>query len=208
MRFILFVEGPTEQRAVPSFLKRWLDPKLNSRVGIACVVFQGCGQMLREIRKKAHMHLDGPKRDETIGVIGLLDLYGPEFYPAHLISADERRKWAVEKLEKEVDRAACFRMFFAVHEVEAWLLSDPALFQPEVRKVIEQVAKPEEKDFVEHPKAFLRTLYRQRLHREYKVLVDGVGLFAKLEPDVAYEKCPELKRMLDEMLRMAQHAGL
>lgn len=28
MRFILFVEGPSERRTLPGFLKRWLDPKL------------------------------------------------------------------------------------------------------------------------------------------------------------------------------------
>jgi len=34
MKFILFVEGRTEDKALPAFLKKWLDPRLESPVGI------------------------------------------------------------------------------------------------------------------------------------------------------------------------------
>ena len=34
MKFILFVEGRTEHKAIPSFLKRWLDPQLSKPVGV------------------------------------------------------------------------------------------------------------------------------------------------------------------------------
>ncbi len=29
MKFVLLVEGYTEQKAIPAFLKRWLDVRLN-----------------------------------------------------------------------------------------------------------------------------------------------------------------------------------
>ena len=38
MKFVLFVEGHTE-RAIPEFLKRWLDPQLSQRAGIQTVRF-------------------------------------------------------------------------------------------------------------------------------------------------------------------------
>ncbi len=41
MRFILFVEGYTENKALPQFLKKWLDPKLSNPVGIKTVRFEG-----------------------------------------------------------------------------------------------------------------------------------------------------------------------
>ena len=41
MKFILFVEGHTEDKALPAFLKRWLDPRLESPVGIQTVRFDG-----------------------------------------------------------------------------------------------------------------------------------------------------------------------
>ncbi len=33
MKFKLFVEGYTEQKAIPAFLKRWLDVQLDKRIG-------------------------------------------------------------------------------------------------------------------------------------------------------------------------------
>jgi len=41
MKFVLFVEGPTERLSLPSFLKRWLDARLNQPVGIQPVKFEG-----------------------------------------------------------------------------------------------------------------------------------------------------------------------
>ena len=41
MRFILFVEGYTEDKALPLFLKKWLDSKLINPVGIKVVRFDG-----------------------------------------------------------------------------------------------------------------------------------------------------------------------
>ena len=35
----------------------------------------------------------------------------------------------------------------------------------------------------------------------------GKELFDKLNPEVAYGKCPHLKDLLDEMLRMAKEKG-
>ena len=41
MKFILFVEGYTEKKALSDFLKRWIDPKLDQRVGLKVVRFKG-----------------------------------------------------------------------------------------------------------------------------------------------------------------------
>ncbi len=132
MKFILFVEGHTERACIPAFLKRWLDPQLMQKVGIQAVRFEGCKDFDKGLRTKAHMHLDGPAHDDIIAVIGLLDLYGPQIYPRRLSSAHDRYEWGVRHYEQQVGRRN-FRMFFAVHEVEAWLLSQPALFPHEVQ---------------------------------------------------------------------------
>ena len=49
-------------------------------------------------------------------------IYGPTFYPPGKTTADERFAWGKEHFEKEVGLEK-FRLFFAVHEFEAWLLS-------------------------------------------------------------------------------------
>ena len=88
MRFVLFVEGHTEDIALPAFLKRWLDPRLGQPVGIRTVRFDGWAALLKDAPLKAHMHLNGPAKDDIVAVISLLDLYGPTFYPSNLIASD------------------------------------------------------------------------------------------------------------------------
>jgi len=205
VKFVLFVEGDTE-RALPAFLKRWLDPKLPQRVGITPVRFTGWAELRREVGKKAHFHLNGPRAGEIIAVISLLDLYGPDFYPAHVTSADERYDWAKEEIESEVGHSK-FRQFFAVHETEAWLLSQPDLFPADVRGGFPgRIGQPETVNFNEPPSHLLGRLYRDKLHRNYKKVVDGKELFDRSDPEIAYDKCPGLKELLDEMLRLAHEA--
>lgn len=208
MRFVLLVEGDTEKWAAAGFLKRWLDAQLGARVGVQAVGFQGYGDFVRKLVRKAHMYLDGPDGDPIIAVIGLLDLYGPSFYPAHASSADERHDWAVAHFEREVDRPK-FRMFFAVHEFEAWLLSQPSLFPAAVQSALpSRVGHPERVDFDEPPSKLLDRAYMAGTRRGYKKVAYGTVLFRKLDPETVAAKCPRLKSMLEEMLHLARGAGL
>ena len=208
MRFVLFVEGHTERMAIPAFLKRWLDPRTSQPVGIRPVRFNGWAQMMKEMPKKAVMYLNGPTAHEIIAVIGLLDLYGPTIYPQDLKSAEERLSWAVEELQDSVEQAR-FRVFFAVHEVEAWLLSDPGLFPSPIASALAGKARhPEEVNFDHPPSELLDRLYREKTGHTYKKVTHGKELFDRLDPNLAYGKCPRLKAMLDEMLNMAKAAGL
>jgi hypothetical protein len=208
MKFVLLVEGDTEKDVAAEFLKRWLDPQLEQRVGIQVVRFKGYAELARKLAAKARMHLDGPKAEDIIAVIGLMDLYGPDFFPSHARTADERYEWGVQHLESEVDRQR-FRMFFAVHELEAWLLSQPDVFPREVRSAFPgKIAQPETVDFDQPPAKLLDELYRARLRRSYKKTTYGKDLFARLDPAVAVQKCPRLNEMLNAMLTMARDAGL
>jgi hypothetical protein len=53
----------------------------------------------------------------------------------------------------------------------------------------------------------LKKLYSEKLKRDYKKIVDGYDLFSKLDPEVAYQKCLRLQKMLDDMLRWAKESG-
>jgi hypothetical protein len=141
-------------------------------------------------------------------VIGLLGLYGPAFYPDHLESAQKRIEWATDFLQRRASEER-FRMFFAVHELEAWLLSDPTIFPEPVRKAFPgNIQKPETINFETPPKALLEKLYAEKQKKHYKELVDGGDLFSRLEPAKVYEKCPHFAHMLDEMVALAQAMGL
>ena len=69
MRFILFVEGHTE-KALPAFLKRWLDPRLPQPIGITPVPFKGWRHYRDEIARKVALNLTGKSGADVLGAIG------------------------------------------------------------------------------------------------------------------------------------------
>ena len=205
MKFILVAEGHTEEQ-LPAFIKRWLDPRLASRVGIHLVRLPGWGAVEDGIADRARAYLEGPSADEIVAVVGLLDLYGPDFYPDHTRNAQERYDWAARYFEQRVNHPR-FRMFFAVHEIEAWILSQPENLP---HRVAERVPDrpPETINFGEPPSKLLDRLYHASHGKGYVKPADGRRLFAKLDPSIAASKCPHLDAMLQEMLSMAKAAGL
>jgi len=204
MRFILFVEGYTEDKTLPKFLKKWLDPRLTNPIGIRTVRFEGWHEIVKDAPLKAKMYLNGPAKDDIIAVISLLDLYGPTFYPNNLKGCKERYDWAKEYIEKKVNHPKFFQ-FFAVHEVEAWLLSQPDLFPLKVKKAFPtKIQNPETVNFDEPPAKLLDRLYSLHLSRSYKKVANGREIFGKLDPNVAYQKCLSLQELLDKMLDLAK----
>ena len=215
MKFYVYVEGDLEQRVLPKLLEKWLYSRLQVSVEFADPVnFNDCGKFLKEIGRSAHGHLTSPEADNTIAAIGLLDLKGPEdhnFYPNACKTVEERHDFGVEEIERRVDHPK-FKMFFAVHEFEAWLLSQPAIFPQEVQApLFEGMPDPEEVNFGEPPAARITRVYREavqaeRLKRRYRKISMGTSLFNSLDVDLAYEKCSYLRRMLDAVLKLAQDA--
>ncbi len=195
MKFVLLVEGQTEKDSAAAFLKRWLDPQLNQPVGIQVVTFTGYAELERKIVTKAKMYLEGPRQAEIIAVIGLLDLYGPDFYPVDKTSADERYAWGKNEFERKVGLER-FRMFFAVHEFEAWLLSQPEIFPREVRNILPttKTAQPERVNFNEPPAKLLDRIYRQATQKNYKKTTYGRQLFPKLDPMIAIPNVPSSRK--------------
>ena len=205
MKFVLFVEGHTEKKCLSGFLRRWLDSRLNQRVGIQVVRFEGWPELVKDSPTKARLYLNNT---DVIAVIALLDLYGPTFYPKDKVTVADRYAWARADLEGKVGDPR-FRQFFAVHETEAWLLSDPDLFPRAVKDALSaRVQHPEEVNFDEPPSKLLGRLYDEKTKRTYKKVTHGKELFDKLDPGVAYRKCPRLKELLDQMLHMAETRGL
>jgi Domain of unknown function (DUF4276) len=208
MRFVLFVEGDTEQRVLPAFLKRWLDPRLSQKVGVQPVKFTGWSELVKNLVNRAHAYLRSPGSSEIIAVVSLLDLYGPNFYPANVTTANQRYAWAKADLEGKVGHPK-FRQHFAVHECEAWLLSDLSLFPREVSTGLPgKCNQPEEVNFDEPPKKLLQKCYRERLRETYKEVIHGLELFAELDPCVVRGKCPRFRELLEDMITLAEKAGL
>ena len=205
MKLVLFVEGRTEKKVLGDFLKSWLDPRLSRPVGIKIVRSEGWSDYYDEIATRVSLNLSGKAGADVVAGIGLLDLFGPTFYPSHIRTADERYAWGKQHLEQRVGHPK-FRQHFAVHETEAWLLAHPDL--PVKAALPGKCAHPERVNFDEPPARLLTRLYRDKLRRPYKKVIDGSNLFQTLAPDPVTERCPYLKRMLEEMLALARDAGL
>jgi hypothetical protein len=62
-------------------------------------------------------------------------------------------------------------------------------------------------NFNEPPAKLLERLYPLHIKKTYKKVVNGKELFDKLDPNIAYHKCPKLKELLDKMLALAQSGG-
>ena len=209
MKFLIFVEGQTEKHVLGQFFKRWLEERLDQPVKIDVVPFKGWAELKKDAPKKAMLHLNTPKnRNQLTIIISLMDFYGPEIYPHSKFTVEEKSNWLKSEIERAVNQRGRFFQYFAIHETEAWLLSDPNIFPSGIAKAIRRnVKSPESLISPEHPSAYLDTLYKSHLHREYAKKTDGDYLFAKLDPEVAASKCPYLKAMLDDMLTMAQQDG-
>lgn len=79
MKFILFCEGATEKKALPTFLKRWLDAQLSQPVGVTPVKFEGWRHLYGDARKKAHLRL---REDDVIVEAWLLS--APDLFPSEI----------------------------------------------------------------------------------------------------------------------------
>lgn len=203
MKFVMFVEGQTEKNSIGDFIKRWLDPRLARPVGISVVRFRGFGEYLTEIKDRVDLHLTGKNKDEIIGAIGLIDLYGPEFFPAGL-SSPQKAAWGKKELEKRVGNPK-FRQYFAVHETEAWLLAHPEILPLSVRESLPaRCAQPESVNTNEPPSKLLARLYRDRLNRDYRKVVDGRNLFLRCSPDMAAAKCAHFSQLLLDLEQLSQ----
>lgn len=208
MKFILLVEGHTEKISIESFFKKWLDPQLKHPIQIQSVRFNGGGDFKRKMIKKTNDYLNSRQNEEIIAVIGLLDLYGTDIFPSHLTSVKDRYEWGVNHFEKLVNCSNRFHMFFAVHEYEAWLLSQPGIFPKNMQNDLKKISRPETVNFDRPPAKHLDNLYKKHMDRGYKKRVYGQQLFRKLVPDTAIKKCPYLREMLSTILRLAQEASM
>lgn len=210
MKFIFCVEGRAEKNSLAEFIRRWLDRRVTPRVGIATVPFKGCSHLLKDVVQKVKLYLQSPDNASIIAVVGLLDLYGlpAGFFPGHLKSTADKYDWGVQNVEKQVGDPR-FKMFFAVHEFEAWLFSDPSVFPKDVSDSLKaasykpKLASPEAINFDEPPAKLLNALYKNTKRGSYNKVVDARQLFSKLDPEIAAKKCPYLNDMFEKLVTLA-----
>jgi Domain of unknown function (DUF4276) len=202
VKLILYVEGDTEKEVLPKFLRRWLDPRLENNVGIAPVNLDGVSNYLKEFANRAQLDLGAA---DVLGCVGIIDLYGSGL-PYSNGTIETKYKWAKDELEKQVGHPR-FRQHFAVHETEAWLLSEPQIFPRDIVSHLPKTPTPERVNFQDPPSYRLKELYWQKLGKKYKKPIEGSRLFQKLDPEVACTCCPHLRLLLEDILTLARTAS-
>jgi hypothetical protein len=94
---LLYVEGATEESALPDFFGRWLR-KNGSDLQIRVVNFEGARNYLKTFAKRAKRDLGSGR---VRGIVGLIDLYGSRLsFPNGLVP--EKYSWAKSELEQKV----------------------------------------------------------------------------------------------------------
>ena len=196
MRIVLLVEGDTECY-LPEFFRRWLNARLSRNAKIDAVSLNGVGNYRKHYAQRAQRILE---IKEGTAVVGLIDFYGSELpYPKGTVR--EQYAWAKRELENQVSHHR-FRQHFAVHETEAWLLSDPSVFPEAVRPHLPKTTKPESINSQHPPSMRIKAAFN-RDQRKYQKTIGGSSLFRKLNPQTAYASCPHLKLLLDDLLVLA-----
>ena len=199
MKLAIFVEGQTEY-CLREFLSRWLEQQKIRGIGINLRPFKGAGDYLDGIERSAKLALQTPG---VLAAIGIVDFYGSTLkYPDGPVAT--QYQWAKQQLERKVNHPN-FRQHFAVHETEAWLLSDPTVFPVEIRGDLPK-APPESVNHQNPPGRRLKNLYQRRLGRKYKKPIEGASLFRNLDPEIAYQRCLQLRLLLDDVLALATSA--
>ncbi len=200
MRFVLIVEGDTEKRSIEGLVRTDLKKKTGKNIGVTAVNIRGYGNFRRDLPGKVQKFINSPDKGEILAVIGLVDLYLTPFAKDVHLPVPERIATGRRFFEEQVNQDR-FRMFFAVHEYEAWLLSDPDRFDAAIREKISiHAKKPEEVNNDEPPSRYLKRIYSEYLHREYKKTVDGKVLMGRINPEQVYEKCPNYREMIDFLI--------
>lgn len=208
MHFVIIVEGKTEKLAIPDFIRKWLDKGLCEKVGIKQRLFIG-RKLESGYSRQAGKIIETDNKNEIIGVIGLRDLYGMGYDLEGKSKGKERLiRDLSTRIESPVNEKR-FKMFFAVHELEAWLFSDSEIFPTDIKSEITRISQPPENiDFDKPPSRRLKDIYNRKTKGQYGKTTTGRDLFSKLDPNDAYDRCPYFKLMLDTMEKMANDAGI
>ena len=199
---MLFVEGHSEFQAISQFVGNWLEKNLPSgpRVGVIPVNLKGVGNYQREIGAKVERTLEGNRAQFAFG---LVDLYGLDdvIDLSKCVTVEDKITASRNHFEKKIppNYRKRFRQHFAIHELEAWLLAYPNEWPEVIREQLRKIKKPEKVNFQEPPAKLLKRL----LKRRYRKTVFASKIFPRVDPNVAYQKCPNLRAMLDEILEVA-----
>jgi hypothetical protein len=194
MIIVLLVEGDTEQ-ALKGHLKHFLDSrsdvegKPRVRLQVRPVVGRSKGAFMQRVRREL-------QQPGVTAVVGLIDVY-PDYGSAAAAKDD---------LKEKAGHHPNFYAHAAQYDVEAWLLP----FWDDICRGLGLQQRspghnPEQVDGVRPPSRRLMELYRlaKPRPRKYSKPKDMYEILARHDLADAAAKCPELKALLNTLLKLS-----
>jgi hypothetical protein len=199
VRIVILVEGATEKALFPA-LRRFLEPRLEGRMPRLTPDVYDRRLPKEDALRRAVTSLLGSRADH---VIALTDVYTGS---GDFLDAADAKK----KMERWVGPEPRFHPHAAQHDFEAWLLpywdeilrragSNRRPFGPHPEKI--NHGKP--------PADRLQEVYRTGSHgRSYKKTIDALAILKDADLTIAIDACPELKALVDTIIKLAGGAPL
>jgi hypothetical protein len=207
MRFVFIVEGKTEMVSLQQFFERFLLGRGISGIRVDFRNRKTASAVFREAPQFACDLIGAPDSADIVAVYSLMDLFNAGIFPRKGMNVEERCDWATSDMHARYSDPR-YRHFFAVFETEAWLLSDPDCFTDAMRNDLKSLkARPETVNDISGPADRIGDSYLKRHNRKYIKPEQGRTFFQKLDPEKAYQSCPTLRLLLDDMLYRCEHGG-
>ena len=139
MRVIIYVEGPSDQKALEALLRPIIDAGSKKKMGISFSPQRGKAAILEDVPRKAADHVQQHPED---WVFALPDLYPMASYEGdnrHRSFGDlcrllqDRFKVRADKLDLSEDARRHFRVHCLKHDLEALLLAAPDVLRQRLK---------------------------------------------------------------------------
>ena len=198
MKIVLIIEGKTEKVFLP-FLRAYLRQHLEARMPrIVAHCFDGRIPTEAKLRRVVDNHLSG--KDAADHVLALTDVYtGTQ--PPMFADATE----AKQKMRTWVGPEPRFHPHAAQHDFEAWLLPYWSVIQKLAghnQKV--PSGTPESINHGKPPAHLINALYEKGASRDsYVKPRDAARILREVDLSLAVEVCPELKGLINTLLRIS-----
>ena len=203
---VVLVEGNSE-KWLDDFIHQLLTRKLPDAPQVQTVNMGGKDSYLKEVAARVQRYA---AQEIALAMFGLLDLYrfadnlkGFDYSPNSTVAekVGQAREHVVSKIAPQF--RSQFHQHFAVHEFEAYLLSDPKVFNS--IDISDLTDEPEAVNFDSPPSRRLIQRY-EAIGREYRKQTMARFLLPKVDPTLVYEKCLYFRAMIDEMIETVSQA--
>ncbi len=172
-RFVFIVEGKTEKESLRAFLANCLSWRGVAGVGIKILGKDSASKVFHEGPKLAGELLNAKDGESILAVYTLLDIFNAGIFPETGMSIEDRVAWGRDSMQQRFLHPR-YRHYFAVHELEAWLLADTANLPAKMRADLRQhQAHPEQVNDKTSPSNLISASHLRQFNRKYSKPVHG-----------------------------------